>query len=424
MKKLGKYEILEQIGTGGFGTVYKAKDTIGRTVALKVLKPGWSEDASVIERFRREAQAAGSLFHPRIATILDFDEANGRLFLVIRYVDGLPLDKLIKEKGRLDWNEAVRILSQVAEGLEYAHAHGFVHRDVKPANILVSEKEGAVLTDFGLVKAAQSSGLSTSGVVLGTPNYIAPEIWEGKEASPATDVYSLACVFFEMVTDTILFDGESTPQIMTKHVLKDPQFPEKWPQEVPEGLSIVLAKALNKEPAQRFAAVKDFYAAIARLETASLPQEKVISDTPPVPKAAHPAPQPEPAQKDVIPDTSPVPVARRSRLALVSLIAGIMSWITLSLSLGILSIGLLFIGLLTIIAFLLPYLLFLVLAIFTGHMAKREIKRSGGKIGGNGMATIGLVLGYAGLVISLFGCFAYVLLELILPALGYQINWY
>ncbi|TSA08637.1 MAG: serine/threonine protein kinase [Deltaproteobacteria bacterium] len=176
MNKLGKYEILEQIGTGGFGTVYKARDTIGRIVALKVLKPGWSEDSTAIERFRREALAAGSLFHPRIATILDFDETRGRLFLVIRYVEGTALDKVIKAKGRLTWEEAVRILSQVADGLEYAHAHGFIHRDIKPANIIVSEQEGAVLTDFGLVKAVQSSGLSSSGVMLGTPNYISPEI--------------------------------------------------------------------------------------------------------------------------------------------------------------------------------------------------------------------------------------------------------
>jgi eukaryotic-like serine/threonine-protein kinase len=120
-KNLGKYEVLEQLGSGGFGTVYKATDSIGRTVAVKVLKPGWSEDPATIERFRREAQAAGALFHNRIATIIDFDEFEGRYFPVMRYIDGISLDRLIKEKGRLGWQESLRILAEAAEELDYAH---------------------------------------------------------------------------------------------------------------------------------------------------------------------------------------------------------------------------------------------------------------------------------------------------------------
>ena len=255
MKKIGKYEILEELGSGGFGTVYRARDNIGRLVAVKVLKPVWTQEATARERFRREAQAAGSLFHPNIATILDFDEARGRLYLVMRFIDGKPLSQIIIERSSssvFQWEEALAILYQVTEGLDYAHEHGFIHRDVKPSNILISETEGAVISDFGLVKAAQSSGFTTTDGVLGTPNYLAPEIWNGKSASPSTDVYSLACVFYEMLTGQVLFDGDTTPEIMTKHVLHGPPFPSSWPDRVPEGLMNVLVKALQKEPENRY----------------------------------------------------------------------------------------------------------------------------------------------------------------------------
>ena len=262
--KLGRYTLGEQLGSGGFGTVYKATDSIGRTVAIKVLKPGWADDPGTIERFRREAQVAGELFHNRIATIIDFDEFEGRLFLVMRYIDGIPLDKYIKEKGRLSWSETLRILGEVAEGLDYAHQRGFVHRDIKPANILISEKEGAVLTDFGLVKAAEISGMSTSGVMLGTPHYIAPEVWEGKPASPATDIYSLACVACEMLTGEVLFAGVSPPEIMTKHMQETPPLPNNWPQGVPEGVGEVMTQALAKDPSQRFSSVSVFISVLKK----------------------------------------------------------------------------------------------------------------------------------------------------------------
>lgn len=273
--KLGKYTLTEQLGSGGFGTVFKATDPSGRTVAVKVLKPGWSDDPATIERFRREAQVAGELFHSRIATIIDFDEADGRLFLVMRYIDGIPLDKLIKQKGRIEWAQAIQILEQVAEGLDYAHQRGLVHRDIKPANILISEKDGAVITDFGLVKAADVSGMSTSGVMLGTPQYIAPEIWEGKPATPATDIYSLACVAYEMLTGQVLFAGVSPPDIMNKHMQPMPPLPEKSPTGLPAGLRTVITQALHRDLSKRYANVQTFLADLKKQET-SLKQNLVV----------------------------------------------------------------------------------------------------------------------------------------------------
>jgi serine/threonine-protein kinase len=282
--RLGKYTLGEQLGSGGFGTVFKASDSIGRTVAIKLLKPGWTDDPAAIERFRREAQVAGELFHNRIATIIDFDEQDGRLFLVMRYVDGQPLDKLIKQKGHLEWAQSIQILEQVADGLDYAHQRGFTHRDIKPSNILVSEKDGAVLTDFGLVKAADVSGMSTSGVMLGTPYYIAPEIWQGNPAGPAVDIYSLACVACEMLTGQVLFAGVSPPEIMTKHMLGAPQVSTDLPAPTRE----VLLRALERDPARRPPSASAF---IADLKKSAAP----APHNPPAPKISTPITAPRPA---------------------------------------------------------------------------------------------------------------------------------
>ncbi len=273
--QFGNYTLIEEIGSGGFGTVYKAEDNIGRIVAIKVLKPSYGGDPATIERFRREAQAAGDLFHENIATIIEFGETEGRFYLVMRYVDGLPLNSLIDREGRLPWNQALKIIQDIGAALEYAHKRGFVHRDIKPANILVSETEGAVLTDFGLVRAAEAIGLTSTGVTMGTPNYIAPEIWEGEDVSSATDVYSLACVMFEMLTGTKLFDGETTPKIMKQHVMEGPQLPDQWSEDIPVNLNAILRKGLADDRTQRYDQVSDF---VSALKTGTISKES--SDAP------------------------------------------------------------------------------------------------------------------------------------------------
>ena len=273
--QFGNYMLIEEIGSGGFGTVYKAEDNIGRIVAIKVLKPSYGGDPATIERFRREAQAAGELFHENIATIIEFGETEGRFYLVMRYVDGLPLNSLIDREGRLPWNQALKIIQDIGAALEYAHKRGFVHRDIKPANILVGETEGAVLTDFGLVRAAEAIGLTSTGVTMGTPNYIAPEIWEGEDVSSATDVYSLACVMFEMLTGTKLFDGETTPKIMKQHVMEGPQLPDQWSEGIPVNLNTILCKGLAIDRTQRYDQVSDF---VTALKTGTISKES--SDAP------------------------------------------------------------------------------------------------------------------------------------------------
>ena len=261
-KKLGRYQIQTHLGAGAFADVYKATDTIlNRVIALKVLKPMLLADREAFDRFTREAQVAANLFHPHIATVLDMGEAEGRYFIAMRYVDGMSLDKVISERGALPWEEAFTITEQIAAALQFAHNKGLVHRDVKPQNIIVSQSEGAVLTDFGLVKAMQSSGYSSATSMIGTPAYIPPEIWEGKDATPASDQYALACVVTEMLTGKVLFGGKTPPAVMAKH-FKPPEWPAPWPAGIPANIKTVLAKALSREPKERYPSNVEFLAAL------------------------------------------------------------------------------------------------------------------------------------------------------------------
>ncbi len=258
---LGKYQIIEEIGRGGFATVYRALDTVlEREVALKVLKPGWTDDAKAVERFMREARAASRLDQPGIVTIYDVGSADGRLFIAMKLLAGQSLDQLIKANGPLAWTRTLTIVQQVAEALDYAHAKGLVHRDIKPSNIIVGAGDRAVLTDFGLVRGAEQASLSTgsTGGILGTPEYIPPEVWEGQPATKASDIYALACVVYEMLLGHPLFAADTGAAVMRKHVLVGPEFPAHWPPDVPSDVAVVLRKALEREQNQRYSTASEF----------------------------------------------------------------------------------------------------------------------------------------------------------------------
>lgn len=251
--QIGKYELYEKIGEGGFGEVYRAEDTtLGRIVALKILRAGLLQDSDAVKRFRREARAAADLFHPHIATILDIDQADGRLFLAMRYVDGLSLDQVIQARGALPWDEAATYIEQLCAALDFAHQRGLIHRDIKPANIMIGA-EGAVLTDFGIAKASTASTMTITamGGVMGTPAYIPPEIWHGQKASEGTDIYALACVIYELVTGKILFEGDTAPAVMMQHVMYPPKLERDRFDKVPAMLFDILTVCLSKVPAER-----------------------------------------------------------------------------------------------------------------------------------------------------------------------------
>jgi len=282
LKNLGRYSLEVYLGAGAYAEVYRATDTaLKRTVAIKILKPMLLADSEAFARFVQEAQAAAGLFHPHIATVLDLGEADGRYFIAMRYVDGPSLDKKLVERGSLPWDEALPLAEQIAEALQYAHNRNLVHRDIKPQNILVSENEGALLTDFGLVKAMTSSGMTRTGSFLGTPSYMAPEIWKGEDVTPATDQYALACVLVEMLTGKVLYGGKTPPAIMAKH-FQPPALPERWPAGAPESLGAALSKALAQEPGDRFDTLPAF---ISAFQTSPPP---VVSHAPPITSPASP----------------------------------------------------------------------------------------------------------------------------------------
>ena len=185
-RELGKYRILEEIGHGGFATVYRAMDTtLEREVALKVLDPLLMRDEPFVARFQQEARAAASLDHPHIVPIYEVGKGEGQLFIAMRLVRGLSLAKRLQTEGRIPWEETLSILRQVSDALAYAHEQGVIHRDIKPQNILLDERSGAMLSDFGFARLVSTSTLtqSVSGGIVGTPAYIPPEIWEGATAT-------------------------------------------------------------------------------------------------------------------------------------------------------------------------------------------------------------------------------------------------
>jgi peptide/nickel transport system substrate-binding protein len=270
-KQFGKYRILEELGAGGFATVYKAIDTsLDREVALKLLHPALLADRRFVQSFRLEAKTLAALRHPQIITVYEVGEADDRLFIAMDLAHGLSLAQAIAERGRIPWHETLALLRPVCEALDYAHGRNVVHRDLKPANVLLGE-HGALLSDFGFARlmAENSASMSLSGGIVGTPGYIAPEVWEDNAANSPVDIYALGCIVYEMVTGDVLFKGQTPIQAMRAHD-RGPRFPEAWPAGVPAGIADVLGTALARDPAARYASAGALWQALNELEAQEL----------------------------------------------------------------------------------------------------------------------------------------------------------
>ncbi|MBM2811795.1 MAG: serine/threonine protein kinase with sensor(s) [Chloroflexi bacterium] len=247
----GRYRLGPLIGSGGMAGVYEAEDTLlGRKVAVKLLLPQYAADDGFVERFEYEARATAGLTHPGIVGVYDVGEDAGRHFIVMELVEGRPLKEIIRG-GPLSADRTVDVGVQVAKALEYAHQRGIVHRDVKPQNILVSADGGARLVDFGIAKASGAASNTNVGTVLGTVHYIAPEQARGEPAIPATDIYSLGAVLYEVATGRLPFTGDSALEIATKHVSAAPVPPSQVNPLVPIMLERAILHALEKDPARR-----------------------------------------------------------------------------------------------------------------------------------------------------------------------------
>jgi hypothetical protein len=262
-KTLGQYQILREIGRGGMAVVYEAyQPALVRTVAIKVLPPQLALDQQFVQRFLLEARSAARLEHPNIVTIHDVGVADGVYYIVMQKLAGEPLNVLIRRATRLPPKRAVRIAAQVALALDYAHQNRVVHRDIKPANIIVDAHDHAVLTDFGIAKAAEGGGLTRTGIAMGTPEYMSPEQANGQPVGPASDIYSLGIVLYEMLAGQAPFRADSTPAVLYKQVYERPAPVRGLVPGVPVALEQVLATALTKDPAQRYRRGRDMAAAL------------------------------------------------------------------------------------------------------------------------------------------------------------------
>jgi len=269
----GRYQILEELGRGGMGVVYKAEDTkLKRTVALKFLPPELTHVPDVKERFMREAQAAAALDHPNICTVHEFDEAEGKTYITMAYIEGQDLRKK-SESGPLELEDALSISMQAAEGLQAAHKKGVIHRDIKSANIMVTDSGQAKIMDFGLARMAEQTMLTQEGTAMGTVAYMSPEQTQGKAVDQRTDIWSFGVVLYEMLTGDLPFKGEHE-QAVVYAIRKDKHKPVTDARpEIPVSIGQVVDKALEKNPENRYQQIDELLDDLKSISVGIVPEE-------------------------------------------------------------------------------------------------------------------------------------------------------
>jgi eukaryotic-like serine/threonine-protein kinase len=253
----GRYELLELIGKGGMSSVYKAHDRLlDRQIAVKILHPHFTEDEEYVERFRREARAVAQLSHPNIVTVIDRGEDEGRQFIVFEYVEGENLKQRLERTGPMPVRDALLLTLQMARALAFAHGRGLIHRDVKPQNVLLNADGQAKMTDFGIARSIDVQGVTITGTVLGTSEYIAPEQARGQRVDAQTDVYSLGVVLFELLVGGVPYEGETFVTVALKHVNEPvPPVLERRP-DLPPRVAMAVERAMAKSPDDRFSSMQ------------------------------------------------------------------------------------------------------------------------------------------------------------------------
>jgi hypothetical protein len=262
-KQLGPYQIVSPLGEGGMAAVYKAyQPAMERYVALKILPRHFANDPQYITRFRQEAKTLAKLQHPHILPVHDFGEADGYTYIVMPFIEGGTLADFLKGHP-LPLEQIRNVISQVGMALDYAHAHGLIHRDVKPSNILMDESGNCLLTDFGLAKIVEgAANITTSGTIMGTPAYMSPEQGMGQKLDRRTDIYSLGIILYEMATGRTPYRAETPMAVVVKHINDPLPSPRSLNPELPETIELVILKALSKNRENRYQTAGELVRAI------------------------------------------------------------------------------------------------------------------------------------------------------------------
>ena len=344
----GRYRLDERLGAGGMSTVYKARDNVlERMVAVKLLAEHLAEDDGFVARFRREALAAAKLLHPNVVQVYDSgrDPDAHRHYMVMEYVQGPTVAQILRERDGVPVNQAADIAAQACDGLEYAHKHGVIHRDVKPGNLIVNPDRVVKLVDFGIAKAAEDSHITQIGSVVGTAAYLSPERAQGDEATPSADVYSLGVVLYQLLADRLPYETGSLTELAMRQQEGEPDPLHMLNPDVPPALSRAVGRALAPKPELRYASAAEFGDAIRQgarghdsavtmmLETAATQLARgndeaatnVLQPLPQPPAAPAPAPQqPRPtrrATRKAARPPRPQPKPRRRRGAFTRFMA-------------------------------------------------------------------------------------------------------
>ena len=262
----GRYRIERELGRGGMAKVFLGTDTVlGRTVAVKVLAPQYADDDSFVQRFRREAQAAASITHPNIVSVFDTGSDDGVHFIVMEYVEGRTLAEILAGGGRILPDRAIDIAIDVDRALEAAHARGVIHRDIKPGNIMLDPRGDVKVTDFGIARVTTTADtVAQTAAIMGTAAYLSPEQAQGLPNDGRSDIYSLGCVLYEMVTGRPPFLGDSPVAVASKQVLEQPVPPSRLNPDVTADLDAVILRTLAKNPANRYQSADEMRADLER----------------------------------------------------------------------------------------------------------------------------------------------------------------